>query len=162
MPQNVTISPGSVSANLTCYGFHLWAEDFLIAAKAYAPGARKGSFVGHFLCCQSLELGLKAFLSLKGMDRGKLARKPYGHSLERLAKEAVGRGCAEFAAITPVDLPFIRVASAWYDTPDGKRFQYFRVVDAMKAFSGAPDYASLEELAPRLQSPRLRQAVLDA
>lgn len=96
------------------------------------------------------------------MDRRKLARKPYGHSLERLAKDAVGRGCAAFAATTPVDLPLIRVASAWYDTPDGKRFQYFRVVDALKAFSGAPDDASLEELATRLQSPRLRQAVLDA
>jgi hypothetical protein len=31
--------------NITCYGFHVWAEDFLAAGKMYAPTARKGSFV---------------------------------------------------------------------------------------------------------------------
>lgn len=162
MSQNVTIQVPSVHANLTCYGFHVWAEDFLTAAKAYAPGARKGSFVGHFLCCQSVELAFKAFLSLKGMERRELARKPFGHNLDRLAKKSIAQGLSDFVALTSLDSNLVRDASAWYDSPGGKRFQYFRVVDAMTAFSGAPDYGQLEVLATRLQSPLLREAVLNA
>jgi hypothetical protein len=158
-PQNVTLSAGTAHVNLTCYGFHLWAEDFLAAAEAYAPGARKGSFVAHFLCCQSLELSLKAFLSLKGLNRRKLARKPFGHNLIRLVDEAVRQNLAQFVQIASVDKSVIRIASLWYDTPRGKRFQYFNVADAMTAFKGAPDYGALEELATRMQSSELRKAV---
>jgi HEPN domain-containing protein len=87
-PHNMTIALGGVHANLTCYGFHIWAEDFLEASKAYVAIARKGSLVAHFLCCQSFELSLKAFLSLKGASRRTLARKPFGHNLDRLVDES--------------------------------------------------------------------------
>ena len=55
--------------NITCYGFHIWAGDFLAAEKLYAQSARIGSLVAHFLCCQSIELSLKSFLSLRGLSR---------------------------------------------------------------------------------------------
>jgi hypothetical protein len=160
--QNVTIQVPSVHGNLKCYGFHLWAEDFLSAAKAYGPVARKGSFVGHFLCCQSVELAFKAFLSLKGIERRKLAKKPFGHNLDELAKKSIDRGLSDFVALTAGDSNLVRDASAWYDSPGGKRFQYFRVVDATTAFSGAPGYGQLEALATSLQSPQLRDAVRNA
>src|SRR5262245_7125843 len=102
-PQNVTIAPGGVHANLTCYGFHVWAEDFLAASKAYVAIARQGSLVAHFLCCQSLELSLKAFLSLKGASRRTLARKPFGHNLDRLFEESDRQGLSKFVRLTPAD-----------------------------------------------------------
>jgi len=161
-PKNVILAAGTLHVNLTCYGFHVWAEDFLAAAKAYAPNARKGSFVAHFLCCQSLELSLKAFLSLKGLDRRKLARKPFGHNLDRLVDEAVRQNLAEFVQIAPADRSVIQIASSWYDIPGGKRLQYFNLTDALTAFKDAPPYAALEELATRMQSAELREAVLRA
>jgi hypothetical protein len=162
LTQNLRIGVGTAQANLSCYGFHVWAEDFLIAAKAYAHAARKGSFVGHFLSCQSLELSLKAFLSLKGLSRRTLAQKPLGHNLNRLVDEAVRQNLAQFVQITPADRLVIQIANSWYDTPGGKRLQYFDVADAVTAFKGAPDYAALEELASRMQSQALRKAVLEA
>jgi hypothetical protein len=51
----------------------------LSAEKLYAPAARQGSLVAHFLCCQSIELSLKGFLSLKGLKRTEL-RKRFGHT----------------------------------------------------------------------------------
>ncbi len=56
-PRSIVIKMGPPPTfNITCYGFHMWAEDFLGAEKLYAPTARKGSFVPQFLCCQSIEL----------------------------------------------------------------------------------------------------------
>ena len=43
-PRNIVLSPAPATFNVTCYGFHLWAEDFLAAEKLYAPTARTGSF----------------------------------------------------------------------------------------------------------------------
>jgi hypothetical protein len=64
-PRDIVIEMGPPPTfNVTCYGFHLWAGDFLAAERLYAPTARNGSFVPQFLCCQSIELSLKGFLSL--------------------------------------------------------------------------------------------------
>ena len=58
-PRNITLRVEPAVFNLTCLGFHMWAEDFLNAERLYATAARRGSFVAHFLCCQSIELGLE-------------------------------------------------------------------------------------------------------
>jgi hypothetical protein len=160
--RDVTAHAVGVRANLTCYGFHVWAEDFLAAARAYAPVAREASFVGHFLCCQSLELSLKAFLSMKGLTRQQLMRKPFGHNLAALLDAAIANGVAEFVEVTPADIAVVARATDWYDTPKGKRLQYFDLLDAMSAFKGAPDATMLQVLAMRFQSPELRKALLNA
>lgn len=157
--KNVSISPGAGHFNLTCYGFHVWAEDFLTAEKMYVSAARSGSFVPHFLCCQSVELSLKAFLSLKGMTREQL-RKKFGHNLAKLFDEACRQGIHHVVTIEGNDAVIVKLATAWYDSTGGKRFQYFDVSDAMRAFKNAPDLAGLESLATRLQSSTLRDAVL--
>jgi hypothetical protein len=162
LPRSQNVPLQGVQANLTCYGFHVYAEDFLAAARAYAPGARTGSFVAHFLCCQSVELSLKAFLSLKGMTRQQL-RKEMGHNLSKLFDAACGQRIGDFVAVDPAaDASTLQKATDWYDTPRGKRFQYFDLVDAMLGFRHAPDFAELEGLATRLQSGTLRTAVQNA
>jgi hypothetical protein len=156
-PQNITLAVEPAQVNLTCHLFHVWAEDFLLAEKLYAPSARTGSHVAHFLCCQSIELSLKAFLSLKGMNRREL--KKLGHNLDQLFGRARSEGLSQLVPLQPRDQSIVQAANAWYDTPGGKRFQYFGLLDAIKGFKGSPDLAGLEELAGRLQSKELREAV---
>jgi HEPN domain-containing protein len=167
-PRNITLTMGEPPAiNLTCYGFHVFAEDFLTAAKMYAPVARKAAFVGHFLCCQSVELSLKAFLSRKGMSREEMRTK-YGHKLSRLYDEACRQGLKDLVDLKADDVALLAKATEWYDVGHGKqkgkgkRLQYFSVIDAMMGFRDAPDLAGLEGLASRLQAPALRDAVLKA
>jgi hypothetical protein len=150
----------TISVNLSCLAFHIWAEDFLAAERLYAPTARRGSFVAHFLCCQSIELSLKAYLSLKGQTRDKLKRNPYGHNLVKLFADARVAGVESLVTLLPEDAATVQHANEWYDTPGGKRFQYLSVIDAMMAFKHAPDLEPLESLAARLQSPALRETLL--
>lgn len=162
-PRSLTIlGPPPVQVNLTCYGFHLWAEDLLAAACAYRPVARQGAKVAECLCCQSIELALKAFLSLRGCDRQTLRRRPFGHNLLELARKARELNCGDFFELTNPDFELLRTANEWYDTPGGKRLHYFDIGDAGRGFAGAPPFEAVSELAARLQSPTLRQAVLDA
>lgn len=145
--------------NITCYGFHLWAEDFLSAEKLYAPTARQGSLVGHFLCCQSIELSLKGFLSLKGLKRTEL-RKRFGHNLVKLYTEARMVGIGSLVTLKSEDVNILTKANAWYDSAAGKKFQYFDAWEALNAFKSAPELSALEDIAGRLQSEPLREAVL--
>lgn len=159
-PRKIVLSPAPATFNVTCYGFHLWAEDFLAAEKLYAPTARTGSFVAHFLCCQSIELSLKGFLSLKGVKRTDL-KKRFGHNLGRLYKEASGLDIGSFVTLKPEDLNLLHKVDGWYDTAGGKKFQYFDVWEALHAFKNAPDLSGIEDLANRLQSEALRKVLLD-
>lgn len=159
-PPNIAIEIGSAPTfNLTCYGFHVWAEDFLAAEKLYAPTARKGSHVSQFLCCQSIELSLKAFLSLKGATRTTL-RTDFGHNLVKLYEEAVAKGLGAFVTLQPGDSDVVATANSAYDSRAGKRLQYFDVYDALTAFRSLPELAGLEDLANRMQSNALREIVL--
>jgi hypothetical protein len=160
-PQNIVIQVEPARFNITCYGFHLWAEDFLAAAKVYAPTARKGSYVPQFLCCQSIELSLKGFLSLKGATRTELKKK-FGHNLLRLHDEAVAKGLGDLVAVQSGDRDVVATANQAYDSKGGKKLQYFDIFDAMTAFKHLPELSPLEEMADRLQAPSLRKALLEA
>ena len=45
-PRNITMTVGGVQANLTCLGFHIWAEDFLAAARMQAKELREAVLKG--------------------------------------------------------------------------------------------------------------------
>ena len=137
----------------------MWAEDFLAAEKLYAPTARRGSFVAQFLCCQSIELSLKGFLSLKGLTRTKL-RTQFGHNLAKLYDEAVAMGIGAYVVLQADDREIIAQATSVYDSRGGKKLQYFDVLDALTAFKDLPELPGLEDLASRLQAPRLRELLV--
>jgi hypothetical protein len=158
-PRSVVIEIAPAMFNLTCYGFHVWAEDFLAAEKLYAPMARRGSYVPQFLCCQSIELSLKAFLSLKGFTRTKL-RRDFGHNLVRLYGEAVDKGIGTFVTLQSGDGDVVATANKAYDSRTRKKLQYFDVHDAVTAFKSLPELPALENLANRLQAEALRDALL--
>lgn len=89
-------------------------------------------------------------------------RNRFGHNLTKLYKEARFQDIGDLVTLSGDDVLLLRTATEWYDTDKGKRLQYFSVVDAMKGFRDAPDLAGLEDLASRLQSTALRDAVLKA
>lgn len=130
-------------------------------SQVYAPTARPGSFVAHFLCCQSTELSLKALLSLRGYERRSLWGKALGHNLSKLFEEAVTQNLAEYVDIMAGDAALLESVTAWYDSPN-KRFQYVDLGDLLRGFGSAPPYPDLEEFATRMQSDKLREAVKNA
>lgn len=87
-------------------------------------------------------------------------RRRFGHNLTKLYKEACLQGIGNLLTLSGGDASLLGTATDWYDTEKGKRLQYFSVVDAMSGFRDAPDLAGLEDLASRLQSSALRDAVL--
>jgi hypothetical protein len=158
--RNVTAQGHVLSAeaghwHVTPYIFHLWGGDYLAAAKAYRPNARQGSPVTAFLSCQSIELSLKAFLTLKGLNRDKLKGK-FGHNLTKLAATAHEYGLAEFVQISGDDGKLLIAATDWYDK--NKRLQYAVIGDVGTGLK-YPDDEALEALASRLQCDELRQTV---
>ena len=112
------------------------------------------------MSCQSIELSLKAYLSLRGASRAALKSKPYGHNLARLFRDARDKGIGVLVALVSSDADAISNAADWYHTHRRKRFQYFEVMDAITGFKNAPELAPLEDLATRLQAPSLRDMVL--
>jgi len=52
--------------------------------------------VDRFLACRSIELGLKAFLSLKGRALDELAEGVFGHDLDNLLTEADNEGSEQW------------------------------------------------------------------
>src|SRR5258706_5708298 len=140
----------------------MWAGDFLHAAKASIETARRGSVVQHFLCCQSIELGLKAYLLLKGRTRKELANtRRFGHQLDRLLKVCESERIGKHVPITDDDRRLIQEAGSWYVNPD-KRLPYFQVLDALRGFRDLPPLEQLAELTGRMQPPEMERLYLEA
>lgn len=67
------------------------AEEFFAACRQL-PDRQPPSWPRYFLFCHAIELALKAYLTLHGLDILTLQKKPYGHNLKELLKEAANRG----------------------------------------------------------------------
>jgi hypothetical protein len=139
--QTMHVSPATV--RISPLGFLLYAKDFLQAEASFVDPGRY-SPVPYFLICQSIELALKAFLLARGREVADVKneiRHDLGLALEK-AKEAGLGGTVGIS--TEVEAAVSR-ATVYYK--DGKRFQYFRVVDAVRAYPDLPNLAVLREFA---------------
>ena len=149
-PRNVVLSIAPATINLSCYGFLRVGRDFRSAALSFDNGG-EFSIVPYFLHSQAIELGLKAFLLLKGATRRELKQRPYGHNLINLLEGCRQRGLEEFLVLDGLDIEVIRVANSFYDGGEaGKRFQYFDVYTAVTGFKGLPELSSLASTSTRL------------
>jgi hypothetical protein len=119
--------------------FHLYASQFLLAARSLPPVEGRFAPVHLYLPCHSIELALKAFLSLKGISANKLAWM-YRHNLKRLEKAAASKDLEKYVALTPEMRSAIRNASAYYT---GKIFEYPKLEEATKGYPQAPDVSVL-------------------
>lgn len=124
-------------------GLIVMAQRFLGAAKIVREGRpedERWSPVEHFLACRTIELGLKAFLSLKGKKLQELSGGPYGHDLQNLLAEADTNDMADLIPLTEIERFNIERAHRYYLE---KVFEYPAVIEALK---GYPEVANVDHL----------------
>ena len=155
---NVSLSFGTPPTSMGPVGLHTFAEYFLSAAKSVqAPDtAPTLPVVRTFLVCHSLELSLKAFLSLKGCSLLELAGGVYGHDLASLIKEAEQQDLHALVKLENHQRSEIISASTYYRE---KLLEYPSVMETLNGYAGLPDADLLidfaEELVVALREPCL-------
>jgi hypothetical protein len=89
------LSGETMTANPVSYAYDALdrAEEFFEAFGQLPPlpSGRWISWPRYFLLCHAVEIGLKAFLSLRGVPVGKL-RKGFGHKIDPLMRAALCQG----------------------------------------------------------------------
>jgi hypothetical protein len=139
----------TIKFNLSCYASGKWAEHFFLAEQHF-PKDIGFSPVPYFLNCQSLELGLKAFLLLRGTTKEDLKRKPFGHNLESLLAKAKSLNFGQFVTVDSQDEVLVAKVNKFYDVPGGKSLQYIDVGWAAHGFEGLPDLGDLEKFVQKV------------
>lgn len=147
-------------ARLSPLGLILHADHYLCAAKTAQPSLNGGDYhpARLFLVCRSLELALKAFLSLKGRSLDELAGGAFGHDLDKLLAEADKQDLGALVKLTEEHRFQIGRASIYYAE---KVYEYPSVLEAMK---GYPSRASMDPLLDAAETliPPLREPCLHA
>jgi hypothetical protein len=130
-------------------GLQLYAETYFAAAKALPTPTVPFEPVRPYLVCHAIELGLKAFLSLKGHQMVTLAEGQFGHKLSAILNEAESMGLLHAVPLTTAHREAIKGAESYYA---GKVFEYPAVGEALAAYPGMPSLAVLYEAAALLIS----------
>jgi hypothetical protein len=133
---------------LTGLPFYVYAERFLEAAEALPPAqgfaAQGFSPVPYYLYCHSIELALKAFLSVQGVPEAEIRSKKLGHNLVRVAERAEALSLARVYTLSGPQWETIRTADPYYGR---KGFEYLDPRKALLGYKGLPDLESLRALA---------------
>ena len=113
--------------------------------------------VRHYLVCHSIELGLKAFLSLQGIKMVQLAEGAYGHNLKSMLNAADEKGLAAQIPIASEDRSEILKAAHYYA---GKVFEYPAIGEAISFYPHLPNWDRLASaagmLVAKLESPCMK------
>jgi hypothetical protein len=152
------ISIAGTTERMAPLGLHTYAESFLTAARSLPPPTAPFDPVRPYLVCHSIELGLKAFLSLQGSTMLELAEGTYGHNLENIFQKAIEKGLGTSVRLTAAHESAIRVAAVYYS---GKVLEYPAVGEAMLAYPSMPPVDTLFEVAANLVES-LRQPCREA
>jgi hypothetical protein len=124
---------GPVIWDMGAFGLIHYASDFAAAARlipvpdGFAP-------VRYFLSCHAVELGLKAFLALKGEEVIDLI--DLGHRLTPTLDAALTKNLLDMVPLTAVQQAEIRNASEHYN---GKVFEYPALPVMITGFADRPD-----------------------
>jgi len=135
-----------------------YAEKFQFAASALPQSELAFDPVRLYLTCHSIELALKAFLSLHSMLMLALSEGKFAHNLESIAQAAEEKGLREQTKLLDCHMDEIRKANLYYI---GKVFEYPAVGEAIRGFHEMPSLPVLLEAAVILVSS-LRQPCLEA
>jgi len=128
-------------------GLHLYATDFLAAAKNAPQMNALFAPAKTHLVCRSLELILKAFLCLRGFASGSLLAGGYGHNLGNILAEAEKHGLLKWVSLSREELDAMRWASKYYEA---KVFEYPAMLEAMKGYPENPNLTLLFSAAETL------------
>lgn len=155
-----SINMFGATARLSPLGLIIYADHYLEAAKSALPDKNGGEFhpARLFLVCHSLELALKAFLSLRGRSLDELAGGALGHDLVKLLAEADKQGLGAVVKLTEQQRFWIGRTSTYYAE---KVYEYPSVLEALKGYSLRGDMDRLLEAAETLIPP-LREPCLHA
>ena len=145
--RNFVMKAETLHINLSPFGFHRYASEFLRAADSFK--CEDGfSPVAYYLRCHAIELALKAFLLAKGFPKNDLKHK-LGHNLEEALKSATKHGLQSKVAIKPKEKEEIKKANVYYAD---KGFEYFQVPKAVRGYPKLPDLKILADVSSRLVS----------
>lgn len=128
-------------------GLWVYAEAYLRAGKAVPAPTVPFEPTRYFLICHSVELGLKAFLSVQGSTMLQLADYAYGHNLVSILAAAESQGLFSTVPLSTAQLAEITKASEYYV---GKVFEYPAVGEAISAYPSLPDLTTLLDAAELL------------
>jgi hypothetical protein len=128
------------------------AAAFLPAPEApYEP-------VRYYLACHSIELALKAYLSLHGASMLELSESAYGHNLDTILAAAESKGLSAQVTFTLEQRAEITKAATYYA---GKVFEYPAVGEALGGYPILPRLDALLKAANALVE-RLAQPCREA
>jgi len=145
MRKNFVIEVGPVKLNITPFGFHKYATDYLDTANRWTSDVRY-SPVPYFLYCRALELGLKAFLLAKG-KRLDWVKNELGHDLTKALKKARSNYLDDLANTTDEEEREILIANKYYKS---KGFEYFFVSNHVTGLDGLPNLEIIKNYSMRL------------
>ena len=152
------LSIAGATAFMTPYAFHHYGEEFLEAALSLSAPTVRFSPVRFFLACHSIELSLKAFLSLNRVSLASIKRC-YGHDLDLLLTAVEQKGLGTIVPLSDPQLAEIRNASGYYNE---KVFEYPSIGEALEGYPATPELAVLlsaaEQLVARLREPCVNAA----
>lgn len=154
--KNIVIQAEPIVINITPFGFHRYAQEFLRAEETFQT-TDNFSPVPYYLLCRSIELSLKAYLLLKGSKK-KYLKKRIGHNLKKLLMKVEELNIREIITISIEESDNILKANVYYEK---KGFEYFFVIDAVTGYKELPDVELLRSLSTRLVD-KLYQPCLNA
>jgi hypothetical protein len=129
------ISIVGIPARMGPITLFMYADSFLNAAQALPSPVFPFEPARPYLVCHAVELGLKAFLSLRGVTMLELAEGSYGHNLMTILQKSDESGLDTLVPFTECHRAAIRLASTYYL---GKVFEYPAIVEAMSGYPSMP------------------------
>jgi hypothetical protein len=125
----------------------MYANAYVKAAAVLpAPEARYEP-VRYYLACHSIELSLKAYLSLHGATMLDLSEGGYGHNLVTILAAAEDKGLRSQVSVSVVQRAEICNADYYYR---GKVFEYPAIGEAVRGYPSLPKLEVLIEAATLL------------
>ena len=134
------ISIAGIVAPMGPVGLWVYASAYVKAGLALPAPEAPYEPVRYYLACHSIELSLKAFLSLHGATMLELSENAFGHNLEAILLAADAKGLQTQVALTQEHRVEICKAATYYV---GKVFEYPAMGEAL---SGYPSLPKLELL----------------
>jgi hypothetical protein len=130
-------------------GLWVYADAYIRAGLALPAPEVPYEPVRYYLACHSIELSLKAFLSLHGATMLDLSENAFGHNLDAIVVAADAKGLQSQVVLADDHREEIRKAALYYA---GKVFEYPAVGEAMSGYPGLPKFEVLVAAAELLVS----------
>jgi len=134
------ISIAGLTSRMGPVGLWVYADAYIRAVLALPALEVPYEPVRYYLACHSIELSLKAFLSLHGATMLELSENAFGHNLEAIVVAADTKGLQSQVALADNHREEIRKAAVYYA---GKVFEYPAVGEALSGYPGLPKFEVL-------------------